>query len=93
MLSRSREIQVCFSYWIKSVVDAEMHEISFSALTVMNQADTKPNRQHLSRLSLYSYNPEIYFFAFCFYRASYASAVLGVEILSVRPSVTRVLCD
>ena len=30
----------------------------------------------------------------CFYyRASYASAVLGVVILSVRPSVTRVLCD
>ena len=32
-----------------------------------------------------------------FYRASYASAVLGVVILSVRlsvcPSVTRVLCD
>ena len=28
-----------------------------------------------------------------FYRASYASAVLGVVILSVRLSVTRVLCD
>jgi len=27
------------------------------------------------------------------YRASYASAVLGVVILSVRLSVTRVLCD
>jgi len=26
-------------------------------------------------------------------RCSYASAVLGVVILSVRPSVTRVLCD
>jgi len=26
-------------------------------------------------------------------RRSYASAVLGVVILSVRPSVTRVLCD
>jgi len=28
-----------------------------------------------------------------FYRASYASAVLGVVVLSVCPSVTRVLCD
>ena len=28
-----------------------------------------------------------------FYRTSYASAVLGVVILSVHPSVTRVLCD
>jgi len=28
-----------------------------------------------------------------FYRASYASAVLGVVILSVRLSITRVLCD
>jgi len=26
-------------------------------------------------------------------RRSYASAVLGVVILSVRPSVTRMLCD
>ena len=26
-------------------------------------------------------------------RRSYASAVLGVVILSIRPSVTRVLCD
>ena len=30
---------------------------------------------------------------FTFYRASYASAVLGVVILSIRLSVTRVLCD
>jgi len=29
----------------------------------------------------------------CFYRVSYASVVLGVVILSVRVSVTRVLCD
>ena len=28
-----------------------------------------------------------------FYRASYASSVLGVVILSVCPSITRVLCD
>jgi len=28
----------------------------------------------------------------CFYRASYASAVLGVIILSVCPSVTHMLC-
>ena len=35
-------------------------------------------------------NLRIYFFTA---RRRYASAVLGVVILSVRPSVTRVLCD